>query len=226
MSAPAAGRWPRSAKLTVGALLCLYALGIGLAVHAMMGLPKRTETGPLGDVYPVWTGVHFTSTLVFALLALVQIIPAIRRRHAWVHRASGRVAVLAGFIGAVSGAAIPLGVPDRPSFWRVLIVGYCALTCWFIVAGFAAAVRRDFRAHRAWMVRAIAAEIAVMTERVLFPLFPAIFGIHDEFIFWIYFSCSMTLGLAINLWLAQWWLKRRPLATAAPHVTVTGGIAT
>ena len=81
MSTSALGRKPLNAKVTMGALLCLYALGIVLSVHAMLGLPKGTETGPLGDVYPMWTGVHFASTLTFAILALVQIVPAIRRRH-------------------------------------------------------------------------------------------------------------------------------------------------
>lgn len=225
MSTLPLGRRPLNAKVTIGALLCLYALGIVLSVHAMVGLPKGTETGPLGDVYPMWTGVHFASTLTFAILALVQIVPAIRRRHAWIHRASGRVAVLAGLIGAISGAAIPLGVPDRPLFWRLLIVGYCALTCVFLVLGFAAAVRGEIRTHRAWMIRAIAAEVAVMTERVLFPIFPLVFGIHDEFIFWIYFSSAMTLALIINLGIAQWWLRLRPSVASAPAVGATPGVA-
>jgi uncharacterized membrane protein YozB (DUF420 family) len=200
---------PASLLMIVG-LLLIYGVGVAISVRAMLRLPAGKETGPLGDVYPLWTVAHFSSALVFAVLAMLQIVPVVRRRYPKVHRISGRIAVVAGLVAAVAGTMIPLGVPDRPFFWRVFMVGYCILTAVLLVRGFAAARRRDYSDHRAWMIRAIAAEGAIITERAFFPIFPLVFGIHGELVFWIYFSCSMGLALAVNLLLAERWIQPRP----------------
>jgi len=55
------------------ALVLLYLCGNRIAVRAMFALHAGTEAGPLDDLYPRWTAIHFSSAFVFATLAVLQL---------------------------------------------------------------------------------------------------------------------------------------------------------
>jgi uncharacterized membrane protein YozB (DUF420 family) len=200
----------------IGGLGLLYGFGFYISTKAIAFLPQGKETGPTGHAYPPWTIVHFASALLFAVLAMLQLISALRRRHPLLHRYSGRIAIASGLIAAITGAWIPFAVvPPRPLSERVYIVVYFTGVASCLLLGFRAARQRDFPLHRAWMIRAVATAGAVMTQRIVFPIFAFTFGIHSDASFWTEFVGAFALGWAINLGLAECWLRWSSLAPRA-----------
>lgn len=193
--------------MTIGALLYLYFYGSRIAVEAIRALPMGTETDPLHVPYPGWTILHFASALVFAVLAMFQLIGAIRVRYPAVHRYIGRIAAGAAYLAAISAAAIPLAVGTRPWFWSLLVLLQFVTIGAFLTLGIIAARRRQFRVHRAWMIRSIAFAAIVMTQRIVFPFFPKFFGIHSDYQLWVEFTYASLLATVINLAVAEWWLR-------------------
>jgi uncharacterized membrane protein YozB (DUF420 family) len=189
----------------------LYAIGLIISTRALYLLPQGKETGPGGHSYPAWTVVHFASAFLFAVLAIMQLLSGLRRRFPSLHRYSGRVAVVCGLIAAVTGAFIPFAVvPPRPLLERLYIVIYFTGVASFLLLGFRAARRHDYALHRVWMIRAVASAGAVMTQRIVFPILGITFGIRSETAFWIGFVAAFALGWAINLALAEVWLRWKP----------------
>jgi len=203
-------------SVMVVALVFLYLYGDRIAVRAMFALHAGTESGPLDDHYPVWTAIHFTSAFVFATLAILQLQSAIRRNYLAIHRVTGRVAVTAGLIAAASGTAIPLLLPARPIAWRIYVLGHLAVTAWFLLTGFRSARIHDIPSHERWMIRTVASAGSVMTQRIIFPVFPIIFRIQSDTQFWHLFLSASVSALFINLFLAECWIhldrERRPVA--------------
>lgn len=206
-------------SVLVVALVLLYLYGDRIAVRAIFALHAGTESGPLDDRYPEWTAIHFTSAFVFATLATLQLQSAIRRNYPAIHRVTGRVAVTAGLIAAASGATIPLLVPARPLAWRIYVLGHLVVTAWFLLTGFQSARIHDIPSHERWMKRTVASAGSVMTQRIIFPVFPLLFRIHSDTEFWRIFLSASASALFINLFLAECWIRLdrepRPVAQLA-----------
>jgi hypothetical protein len=204
----------------IGLLVLLYAYGARIAIKAIALLPQGKETDPSGRAYPAWTIIHFVSSLLFTVLAVMQLMPAIRRRHPEFHRYAGRVALAFGLIAAVTGASIPFAaVPPHPMVERVYILIYFAGAAACLLMGFRAARRRTFALHRVWMIRAIATIGAVMTQRIVFPILLISFGVESDAGFWVEFVVAFALGWAINLALAESWVR---WTSSAPLPSVAG----
>ncbi len=203
--------WKGFRAVAIGGLVFLYAIGLTISTRALYLLPQGKERGPDGHSYPAWTVLHFASALVFVVLAMMQLSSALRRRYPPLHRYAGRVAVVFGLIAAVTGALIPFAlVPPRPLIEQIYIVLYFTGVASCLLSGFRAARRRDYTLHRLWMVRAVASAAAVMTQRIAFSVLAIAFGFHNESDFWIGFVAAFALGWAINLGLAEVWLRWQP----------------
>jgi uncharacterized membrane protein YozB (DUF420 family) len=195
----------------------LYAYGIQLSINAIDLLSRGQETDPAHQAYPPWTAIHFAAALLFAVLALTQLLSVVRRRHPRWHRYAGRVAIASGLVAAISGASVPfIFVPPHPLVERLYILVYFSGVAACLLLGFRAARRHDFNRHRRWMIRTVATVGAVMTQRLIFPLFFLVFGIHGEAEFWLEFVGAFALGWAINAGLAECWLRWNPVAPDLP----------
>lgn len=191
----------------MSALALLYALGVVLSTRALHLLSQNEEFGPGGQPYPPWTAIHFAAAFLFAVLAVLQLVSALRRRYPALHRYCGRAAVLFGLITAISGALIPFAViPSRPLLERLYIVLFFTGVALFLLLGYRAARRQDYANHRAWMIRAVASAGAVVTQRMVFPILILTFGFRSDTVFWIEFVAAFALGWGINLALAEVWL--------------------
>jgi hypothetical protein len=60
------------------------------------------------------------------------------------------------------------------------------------------------------MTRAVASAGAVVTQRIVFPILGIAFGIRSEGAFWLGFVAAFALGWAVNLALAEVWLRWKP----------------
>lgn len=111
---------------------------------------------------------HIFTAAVALVLGPLQFMPKVRARKR-LHRVIGRSYLLAGVLPSAA-AAIPVAVwSGRPVTQFGLIT---AAVLWLITGGLAyrAARRRDFAAHRAWMMRNYALTFLAVTSRLLTPL--------------------------------------------------------
>lgn len=170
--------------------------------------------------YPAWSTVHFVPALIFAMILPFQLWPGSRRRYPRVHRLAGRVAAIAGMLFGATGLILPFVMPARPFGERAFMATVSCLFFVLLGCGVAAARRRDFVAHRRWMVRVTAAALSPLSQRVIFPFFAAA-GIGSMPRFWDLFVTAAWFGSAMNLVIAEWWIRR----TAARPAEAPDGIA-
>ncbi|WIY05973.1 DUF2306 domain-containing protein [Amycolatopsis mongoliensis] len=164
---------------------------------------------------------HIFTAAVALVLGPLQFLPKIRARRR-VHRALGRVYLFAGVLPSAL-ATIPVAVwSGRP----VTQVGLTtAAVLWLVTGGLAyrAARRRDFAAHRAWMMRNYALTFLAVTSRVLVPLLLLVqvpFGGVDPGSAPSLIPIGQTLGWVVNLIFAEFLIRRRQRpATRSPRRT-------
>jgi uncharacterized membrane protein len=185
----------------------LCALGVAACAYASARLIGWVPPGKL-PLYEPWVASHFASGTVFAVIAPLQFWSGLRARRPALHRALGRVAVAAGAAMAVSGVAVAYTAPARPVseaiFMTVLFGGFAV----FLALAVRAALARDFAAHRAWMARVAATGLGAITQRLVFPPLAAAVGIDGRDTFWQVFISAAWIAWALNMALAEAWLRR------------------
>jgi uncharacterized membrane protein len=164
--------------------------------------------------WPVALVVHIVASAVFALVGAFQLVAGIRRRHPGWHRRAGRVLAVAGLLVAGSALWLTLFYDAQPGTGPLLlvlrlVVAPAMVGC--LVAGVAAARRRDFATHRAWMIRAYALALGAGTQVFTQGFGEAVVG-HGE----LSGDVLKAAGWVINLAVAEW-VIRRPARRRAPR---------
>ena len=161
------------------------------------------------------------SHAAFGTLALLagpmQFRGDLRARHRRVHRAVGRVYVVAALGTGLTGlfmAAFSFGGPITHLGFGTLAVLVLATTG----MAFARIRAGNVAAHRAWMTRSFALIFAGVTLRIELPLLIAAY----EGAFAPAYQVVAWLSWVPNLAWAEWWVWRSRGATAVP---VVGGLA-
>jgi uncharacterized membrane protein len=123
--------------------------------------------------------VHIFTAAIALFLGPLQFVPSLRARRR-MHRAIGRTYLLAGVLP--SGlAGIPVALLADNGITRIGLL--IPAVGWLVTAALAvrAARRRDFAAHRAWMMRNYALTFLAITSRVVVPfLLLAQFPVIDQ----------------------------------------------
>jgi uncharacterized membrane protein len=149
---------------------------------------------------PVPVVAHIVGATVFCVLGAFQFMPKLRRR-AW-HRVAGRLVVLCGLSAALSGLWMTLFLP-RPPLDSALLTGFRLVfgsgIAIAIVLAFVAVRRRDFRVHRAWMMRAYAIGIGAGSQAVVSAVWFTAFGEPGE----VAWASLLAAGWVINLVIAE-----------------------
>ncbi len=166
---------------------------------------------------PVPVVLHIVGATIYCLLGAFQFDAGLRRRRPGWHRAAGRLLIPCGLTAALSGmwmaAAYDVPSPDGTAVMvlRVVVGSVMALS---IVLGFAAVRRRDFTAHRAWMMRGYALGLAAGTQAFTHLPWAVAGTAPDE----LGRFAAMAAGWLINLAVAAWfiWRSRRPVRSAMP----------
>ncbi len=158
---------------------------------------------------PIPVVIHIIGATTYCLLGAFQFHPGIRRRHPRWHRVSGRIVIPMGIAAAASGLWMTTfyALPALDYGWLPLIrwvfgVGMIAS----IVLAFVAVRRRNFSAHRAWMIRGYAIGIAAGTQAFTTIPWILIVGELDE----TARTITMTAGWVLNLAVAEWFIRRGP----------------
>ena len=156
--------------------------------------------------FPVALVVHIVGAAVFALVGAFQFVPRFRRPHPGWHRRAGRVLAVAGLLVAGSALWLTLFYDPQPGtgallFVLRLVVASAMIGC--LVLGVAAVRRRDFTAHRAWMIRAYAIAVAAGTQVFTEGFGGALFGTGE-----VRGDLLKAAGWVINLAVAEWAIRR------------------
>jgi hypothetical protein len=77
-----------------------------------------------------------------------------------------------------------------------------------LALGVRAALARDFAGHRAWMARMIATGLGAVTQRLVFPPLALAVGIDGRDTFWQVFISAAWIAWALNMALAEAWVRR------------------
>ncbi len=151
-------------------LMFIVAIVFGLVLaYPYIGLDAgggRLEI-PGGVHYAVLVA-HVCTAAVALVVGPAQFIAAVRARRR-LHRTLGRVYLLAGVLPAAV-TAVPVALWSRRPLTQVSLT--VAAVLWLVTGGLAyrAARRRDFAAHREWMMRNYALTFAAATLRIELPL--------------------------------------------------------
>ena len=186
-------------------LLWLSAPAIGLASLRYLALPIE-QAMPDFAHHAHGRPLAFYAHVLLAGLALtllpLQLSRRIRTERRGLHRWSERASVAAMLGGGLSGLALAVhaqsGFAGQSGFalLSVLWIGAAGL-------GLAAALRRDFAAHRAWMIRGAAMTLAAVSLRLQLPVAFAMGAEYDQAVAAIAWTCWVP-----NLLLAEWLLRR------------------
>ncbi|MDQ0463964.1 putative membrane protein [Caulobacter ginsengisoli] len=148
-------------------------LSLALAIFSYRYLPGIGPLAPpiLANLFAKpWLDLHIVGAATALLLGSFQFLPVLRRGSA--HRWIGRTYALGCLIGGAGGLALALGTTAGPA----ATLGFGSLdVLWiaFVALGWRAAVRREFVAHRRWMIRGWALTLAAITLRLLLLAIPA-----------------------------------------------------
>jgi uncharacterized membrane protein len=171
-----------------------------------------------------WSTVHFVPALVFALILPFQLWPGSRRLYPHLHRVAGRVASIACILFSLTGLILPFTMPSRPFGERAFMTTVSCLSLILLACGVQAARRKDFVAHRRWMLRVTAGALSPLTQRVILPIF-AVAGIDSLPRFWDLFLTAAWFATAVNFAMAEWWIRRVTVSAAEAQAPQPRGIA-
>ncbi|MBD3923267.1 DUF2306 domain-containing protein [Nocardioides cavernae] len=195
--------------------LCFVPVMSGsLRLVQLAGGPEIMPADDRWAGWPVALVVHIVGAAVFALVGAFQLVAGIRRRHPRWHRRAGRVLAVAGLMVAGSALWLTLFYDPQPGtgpllFVLRLVVASAMVGC--LVVGVAAARRRDFATHRAWMIRAYALAVAAGTQVFTQGFGEAVVGDGE-----LRGDLLKAAGWAINLAVAEW-VIRRPARRRTPR---------
>ena len=193
------------------ALIALSLVPVGAGVARVSQLARGAAANVDNARFvasPLPVVLHVIGTTLFCLLGALQFVPTLRQQR-W-HRVAGRVVLPAGLVAALSGLWMTLFYPlpteeDHPllkAFRLVLGVGMVLA----LVLGFLAILRRDFGAHRVWMVRSYAIGIGAGTQALIMVPWWLLFGKATG----ITYALLLGAGWALNLVVAERRLEAHP----------------
>jgi uncharacterized membrane protein len=170
---------------------------------------------------PLPVMVHIVGAAVYAPLGALQFATRFRRRRPGWHRAAGRVLVVAGLAVALSALWLTLFYPPQPDsgpLLFVLRVGFGSAMVASRGLGLAAIRRGDVATHRAFMTRAYAIAMAAGTQVFTEGFGSALLGSSP-----LALDVSRGAAWVINLAVAEWVIRRRPVGGVRRRVAVVVG---
>ena len=156
---------------------------------------------------PLPVVLHILGASIFCLFGALQFSTSLRRKP-W-HRRMGRVVVPAGIVAALSGLWMAVWYDLPASDNQVLeatrlVVGTAMLIS--LVLAVVAVRQRDFEAHREWMMRGYALGVGAGTQVLTTAPWLLVFGTPSPMVR----AGLIGAGWAINLAVAEWFIRRRP----------------
>jgi Predicted membrane protein (DUF2306) len=165
--------------------------------------------------------LHVVGALTFSILGAFQFAPGLRRRHLRLHRITGRLALPAGIVVALSGIWMALYyqiVPADHALLHGLRLTFGVLMLISLVLSLEAILRRDIPRHRAWVMRGYAIGMGAGTQALILLPVVVTFGLPAP----LPYALLMGAGWVVNLGVVEV-LLRRQKPRNQPRQTLTTG---
>ena len=152
--------------------------------------------------YPLLTLIHIVPGALFMILGPLQFVRRIRSRYIRIHRWSGRVFVVLGFVIGFTALAMSSLMSIGGAVERAATTLFALIFLFDLGKAFLHIRRREIALHREWMIRAFAIGLAVATVRPIVGMFFAFSGLSPQEFFGIAFWIGFTLHLvAAEVWI-------------------------
>jgi uncharacterized membrane protein len=205
--------WRLAAALVALSLIPVLAGSVRLA--ELVGGPELLP--PRFDPSPVPLVVHIVSAIIFAVLGAFQFrVGSARPRSGW-HDAAGRLLVVVGLVVALSALWLTLFHSRTEGGDLLYLFRLLAGTGMFtsLILGSTAIRRGDIARHRAWMTRAYALALGAGTQVFTLGFGETLFEPTDRSTAFL-----QGAGWAINLAVAEWFIRRGPARRSAHAIAV------
>jgi uncharacterized membrane protein len=199
-------------------LLMFCAIPLAGGVARIMGLSGNIEISAenarfVEAPFPVIS--HILSASIFSILGAFQFSHGIRQRSPVWHRISGRIVVASGVASALSGLwmtvlyRIPAELQGGLLYTVRVLVSVAMIIS--VVNAVAAAKKRNFYAHRAWMIRTYALGQGAGMQVVLLMPWMIIIGNPSQ----MHRDIIMSMSWLINLVIAEVFNRESKLQNSA-----------
>lgn len=208
-------------------IFSLLAYTMLLVVNFMLKQPLLSDLKVAAAIVP---GQHLFNNIILLghiltaipplLIGPWQFLPSFRRRWIVLHRWMGRVYVLSILFSSVFGFALA----SANHMGNVAKAGFMTLAVfWFVTTwlAFVAIRRRDFSAHRRWMLRSFSITLATVTVRFVsapfgmdealwYPIMTWVCWVPNLLVAELYLQITDNRGKLLNTqhWFLQWRQKR------------------
>lgn len=154
------------------------------------------------------TWLHLGPGLLIFCIGPLQFMRVVRKKYLNFHRWAGRTYIVCGGIGALSGGFIGIFYPfagiDGPGFsesMATLFLSVYTLVC--LYKAYTSIRRKEFGAHREWMIRSFGLMLAIATERIILGILMSSTGIGIE----VLFSATFWMAGVINITASEIWIS-------------------
>ncbi|MGH1464457.1 MAG: DUF2306 domain-containing protein [Cognatishimia sp.] len=157
--------------------------------------------------FPVPILLHVILASLFLILGAFQMPAALRQKFRNWHRRSGRVAVVAGLTFALSGIWMvltyaPHEFQNNSIDAGRIVFGFAIAV--FLILGIQKARSRNFKSHRAWMIRAYALSASSGAQSLLIAGALAFTGAFDPTLA----DAMMWVGWIVSILFGEWIIMR------------------
>jgi uncharacterized membrane protein len=196
------------------ALGTIPAIAGALRLLELAGGPPVLPVNPRIAASPAPAVIHVTCAIPYLLVGAFQFSAALRRRWPRWHLRAGQVLLVLGLAVALSAPWMTLlytrqaGTGSLHYIFRLLF-GSAMTTC--LVLGTITVRRRDFTAHRAWMMRAYALAAGAGTQVFTEGVTESLFGARE-----VSSGLALGAGWVINLTIAEGLIVRTRRAPRRP----------
>lgn len=195
----------------------LALLGIGAAAEHVFG---AGHPNPGFYEHPGLMQVHVGLGALYLALALLQFSARVRDRWPALHRASGRLAVVAGLATGGTALVIAAWFPFSGLAELAVVAPFAALFLLSLARGLWLARSRRFAEHREWMIRALAVGTSIATMRLIFVPALLLIGPSDETARWLSLT-SFGIAFVVHATAAEAWIRAtREASPVAPFLLV------
>lgn len=214
---PALGATKRALVVTT---VLLGLLGIALSFEHFLG---GDHYNPGFVAHPVIIGLHVVLGALYLALALTQFAGSLRQWWPALHRAIGRVAIVAGLVSGATALLVTVLFPFHGPHAVLYIGPFACLFLFSLTRGFVLARGGRYALHREWMIRALAIGTGIATMRLIFvPAFLLLGEINDERARPLSLASFVT-AFTIHLAVAETWIRAtRTTARHRPRLPVSG----
>lgn len=204
--------WGLVALLVITGLVAIFGR-TGFMIDALAEpIPNPEEVFNLFDIRyynnALATMLHLGPGFLVMVLGPLQFMRGVRKKHIQLHRISGRVFVLCGTIGAITGIVIGvfdpfMGVGDQ-GFNEAMATAFFSFFILFsLVMAIVRIRQRNFGQHREWMIRAFALMLAIATERLMLTALMSNTDIGVE----VLFGTTFWMAGVMNMGAAELWIS-------------------